>query len=62
MRPDRAVKVINNLGIYIRIKVPEIFCARLRIPIRRVLRAYEDRLSMASPTLEILSLTLKHFS
>ena len=62
VRPDRAVKVINNLGIYIRIKVLEFFCARLRIPIRHVLQAYEDRLSIASPILEILSLTLKPFS
>ena len=51
-RPARAGKCINNLGIYIRIKVLENLCARLRIPIRRDLQAYEDRLSIAAPAIE----------
>ena len=51
-RPDRAVQVINNLRIYPGKKVLENFCARLRTPIRHVLQACQDRLSIAALTTE----------
>ena len=50
-RADRAVKVINNLKMYIRNKL-ENNCTRLHIPTKCNLHAYQDRLSIATPSIE----------
>ena len=60
-RPDRAGKFINKHVISHSKKVLKSFPARLHIATRYVLEGCEDRLSIASPAIEILTTTCTPF-